>query len=348
MPLKLQAPRKSPNWSIRGTYLGIRVDKTCGTDKRPVARAILKRLETAIERGQYPAPEIQPAEGAPTFQRAALKYLEDGRRKRFVARLVKYFGAKPLSEFNQDVIDEAARFLYPDGNPATRNASIYTPTSAILRHAGIKLEIKRPKGGRGRIVTDFLMPNDAFAIINAAETFDIELALLLRVLLYTGCRVGEALALRWEDVDLEKAIARVRHSKNGEPRTMRLREDLRDLLKAHPQHDHQARIFRFHQGGWLKSKLLRAKLLVCGLDQPARVKGQKRHVPAHRLSWVNFHTFRHTWATWMRRYGGADVQGLVATGNWRDARSASRYAHVLPRDEWDRVDLLPAADKRTA
>jgi hypothetical protein len=41
-------------------------------------------------------------------------------------------------------------------------------------------------------------------------------------------------------------------------------------------------------------------------------------VPPYRLSWVTFHTFCHTWATWMRRFGGADLQGLVATGRWRD------------------------------
>ena len=52
-------------------------------------------------------------------------------------------------------------------------------------------------------------------------------------------------------------------------------------------------------------------------------------------------TFRHTWATWMRRYGGTDVQGLTSTGNWRDRRSAARYAHVVAREEWERVDNLP-------
>jgi integrase len=47
----------------------------------------------------------------------------------------------------------------------------------------------------------------------------------------------------------------------------------------------------------------------------------------YRLAFVGFHTFRHTWATWMRRYGGADLQGLAATKNWRDPKSAARYAH---------------------
>ncbi len=44
-------------------------------------------------------------------------------------------------------------------------------------------------------------------------------------------------------------------------------------------------------------------------------KAQRRHLPLYRLSWVNFHSFRHTCASWMRRYAGADLQALVATGN---------------------------------
>jgi hypothetical protein len=64
--------------------------------------------------------------------------------------------------------------------------------------------------------------------------------------------------------------------------------------------------------------------------------------PDNRLAWVNFHSFRHTWATWMRRYGGLDTGGLVATRNWRDERSASRYAHAVTSEEWDAVERLPA------
>jgi hypothetical protein len=46
----------------------------------------------------------------------------------------------------------------------------------------------------------------------------------------------------------------------------------------------------------------------------------------------------------MRR-AGTDIQGLVATGNWRDPRSAARCAHVVPREEWQRVDDLPSRGK---
>jgi hypothetical protein len=46
-----------------------------------------------------------------------------------------------------------------------------------------------------------------------------------------------------------------------------------------------------------------------------------------------------------RRFGGADLQGLVATGRWRDPLSAARYAHVVSHEEWDRVDMLPTMGK---
>jgi hypothetical protein len=56
---------------------------------------------------------------------------------------------------------------------------------------------------------------------------------------------------------------------------------------------------------------------------------------------VNFHTFCHTWATWMRRYGGLDDKGLVATGRWKDIASASRYSHTVVSEESKRADRLP-------
>jgi hypothetical protein len=97
-------------------------------------------------------------------------------------------------------------------------------------------------------------------------------------------------------------------------------------------------VFAFRYGGQLKVLLKRATCLACGVAAPKR----NEPAPPHRLRWVNFHTFCHTWATWMRRYGGADIKDLVATGRWRDERSAHRYTHVVAREAWDRVERLPA------
>src|SRR5262249_11474244 len=63
-----------------------------------------------------------------------------------------------------------------------------------------------------------------------------------------------------------------------------------------------------------------------------RARQKRRPVPwrkpEHRLKWVTFHSFRHTWATWMRRYAKATIDDLVDSNNWKDRRSAARYVHA--------------------
>ena len=170
--LKLVAPRKgkSPNFTIRGSYLGVAVDKSSGTHKRSVARSVLNDLQGKIERGENPPREPQAAPNTPTFLSAAVAYLEAGRRPRYVARLIKHFGQTRLAEIDQAAIDTAAVVLHPNATPATRNTCVYTPVSAILRHAGVDIKLRRPKGAKGRTVTDYLTPADAFAIIKAGRS----------------------------------------------------------------------------------------------------------------------------------------------------------------------------------
>jgi integrase len=257
--------------------------------------------------------------------------------------LLKHFGETLISDIDQAAIDEAAKTLLPTGAPDYRNRRIYTPVSAVLHHAlGDDCpRIRRPKGSKGRERKEFMWREDAFAIIAEADKIDPEFGLYLRLLLYTGIRKSEGLNLLAADVKPEERAAWLRTSKNEDPRMLRLREDLARRLAVHiEQHQGREYLFKFKEGGHFKHLLLRAKLAACGLPCPVRRPTDWRP-PEYRLAFVGFHTFRHTWATWMRRYAGADVQGLVATGNWRDPRSAQRYSHVVAREEWDRVDDLP-------
>ena len=53
MPLKLVPPRKgkSPNWTIRGTHIGVYVDLSEKNPRRAVEERQLRELERKIERG---------------------------------------------------------------------------------------------------------------------------------------------------------------------------------------------------------------------------------------------------------------------------------------------------------
>ena len=128
-------------------------------------------------------PKERPEPNAPTFLSAALAYMQAGRSRRGLAALIDHFGETPLVEINQQAIDAAAIAIKPDVTPATRNTYVYTPISAVMHYAlgDDAPKIRRPKGAKGRIVTDFLSPADASAIIAAAEAIDLEFALLIAV-----------------------------------------------------------------------------------------------------------------------------------------------------------------------
>jgi integrase len=324
MPLKLVAPRKSPNWSIRGTYLGRYVDRSAKTGKRAVAQQVLKGIERQIERGQL------SAKGEATFASAAAKYMRAGGERTYLTRLLEHFGDKPLREIDQDAIDAAAIELYPLGSAATRNRSVYTPVSAVLRRAGEACQLRRPQGSGGNQVTAWLWPEQAEAIFAEAEKLDPDFAALCIILCYTGLRLSEALGLTWNDVRLQDGFAYVPDTKNDDPRAVFLPPvavaALGNLEQRGP------RPFRFSKGGHIYS-LLKVAAIKAGVDLPERSA---------------FHIFRHTYATWMRRYAGLDERGLVGTGAWKDRKSAARYAHVVVSEEARRAVMLPTPKTRKA
>jgi|GEM_PF-3096156 integrase len=83
-------------------------------------------------------------------------------------------------------------------------------------------------------------------------------------------------------------------------------------------------------------------MVACSLEKPRRLKkGKKLPRPPYELDWVNFHTFCHTYATWMRRYGGLDTKDLIDTGRWKSEQSAARYAHAVTGEAASKAALLP-------
>ena len=331
MPLKLRPPRKgkTPNYEIRGAYLGVPVEVSSGTHKRSIALSQLRKIEECIEQhGQYPAPAPQPRDGEPTFLSAAVRYMQDGGSRRYVAPLIKHFSETPLSEMKQAAIDEAAAKLFPGGAPDYRNRAVYTPIIAILRHElGDKCPtFRRPKGSKGRTKRDFMWPDDAFAVIREADKIDPEFGLYLCLLLYTGIRKSEGLDALAADVKPEERAAWLRTSKNEDPRMLKLREDIVEPLAKHLENHTGERLFKFNDGGHFKHLLLRAKLAACGLPCPKRRPvGWKP--PEHRLSFV--------WLSYLPPHLG-DVDEAIRRGrragpyrNWKLARSAERRS-ILP------------------
>jgi integrase len=325
MSLKLVPPRNgmSPFWRLRGTYLGRYIDKSTKARKLTIARKVMAKIEREIEHGAF------SIEGERTFANAAAAYIKTGGERTYIGKLLEHFGDKPLSQIDQAAIDAAAFALYPNASPATHNRQVYTPCSAVLRRGGVSLNLRRPSGAGGNKATAWLWPEQAEAIFAEAEKLDPEFAALLIVLCYTGMRLSEALGLTWNDVRLAEGFAYVADTKNAEPRAVFLPPVAVAALANLQRDSDRRRPFHFVKGGHLYS-MLRAAAFKAGVELPERSA---------------FHIFRHTYATWMRRYAGLDTKGLVATGAWKDRKSADRYEHVQVSEEARKAVLLPVGRK---
>jgi integrase len=332
---KLVPPRegKTKFWYVRGTYCGIRLDHSTGTGEERAAKRIIATWRKQAERGEFKLGQSEPEGGAPTFARAAIAYMKAGGECKFLEPILKAWPAKLLAEIDQIAIDTLAAQLYPNAPASTRNRQVYTPVSAVMKHIGLERKIKRPKGWRGNRRTFWLKPEPTFALLEAATAIDAEFGIFCTLLNYTGLRLGEALALTVENVDLSRGYAYVPDTKTDTPRAVHLPPVCITALANLPRgFAGSGRLFRFHAGQRLDDRL--------------RLACQRANVVLPRRTL--FHVFRHNYGTWMRLYGGLDGLGLIRTGVWADMDSVERYSHSETSAEARRADELPVPGRRKA
>lgn len=312
MSLKLYGPipGKTTNYRIRGSLLGVRVDRSTGTGNAKLAEKILRdeirRIEDETMRGP-----VKPK--GKTFGEGVKSYVLGGGDKRFVAPLLNHFKDIELSEISQEMIDDAALALYPGSTPSTRNRQVYTVMSAILKANRINMPIARPKGWRGVKRTFFFEPAEVERLLVEASRQEPEFGLFLTFLFYTGLRLNEALSLQIRNLSLSEARAFIETTKNGLPRTVHLPVPLVAALANHPRgYDREGKVFRYLKGSRLYRRLDRAAV-AAGVTIP---------------DGVSFHAFRHTYGAYLRRYGNLDTSGLVASGAWLSHDAARRYEHT--------------------
>ena len=84
---------------------------------------------------------------------------------------------------------------------------------------GVMSEIKK-KPGRNHGVRHALTVEQQRAFMNYTSNSPVfnHWAPLFTVLLGTGCRIGEIIGIRWEDIDLEKRLININHSVTYYPR----------------------------------------------------------------------------------------------------------------------------------
>ena len=161
----------------------------------------------------------------------------------------------------------------------------------------------------------------------------------------TGCRFGEAAALRWVDVNLDAGTARIARSyssgthlgptKTGRERVVELSSRLRALLAARQPTilSDGALVFPNQSGGFLLDAYFRNKVFNPVVREAL---GSERH---HRP-----HDLRHTWAT-LHLSRGTPLKWIQAQGGWTTAKVLlDTYGHWLPTESRGFADALTTAE----
>ena len=178
--------------------------------------------------------------------------------------------------------------------------------------------------------TDFLTFDECDALLAGC---DPEWRAMITVAARTGLRLGELMALRWEDVDLRNGRIVVRRNvvkgkfgtpKGGKSRTVDLGDDAIGALKSH-RHLRGELVFSDDAG-----KLLRLPVVRYGLERSCRISKSR---------YIGWHVLRHTFASHlvMRGVSLSAVQKLLGHTT---ITMTMRYAHLSPDVTRDAVRLI--------
>lgn len=187
-------------------------------------------------------------------------------------------------------------------------------------------KIKRPKV-RERKIECFSI-REQRKIENAVLTSRKHKYFGVLLCLYTGLRIGEVVALKWNDIDLKKGMLSVNKTCYDTPE---------GLVFDDPKTVHSRRIIPLPRQIMPilreKRKTSKSDFVVSDKGKPVSVRSFQRSfellLKRHRIKHRGFHALRHTFAT-RALESGMDVKTLSEIlGHKNPSITLSRYAHSL-------------------
>ena len=178
---------------------------------------------------------------------------------------------------------------------------------------------------------------------------------LYAVALSLGLRQGEALGLRWQDIDLDAGTLQIRSSLQWLPRSApelvepKTRQSRRNLavpppliaqLKAHRARQKEERLLAGPRWRGEEWKLVFPNT-IGGPFSKNTLHGQfKRQLQAAMLPNVRFHDLRHSCASLLLAQGVHPRVVMEILGHSTIALTMNIYSHVLPQTQREALDTL--------
>jgi integrase len=149
---------------------------------------------------------------------------------------------------------------------------------------------------------------DEKAGANAASNYTIA---ALRLLIYTGCRLGEVLSLKWEDVNLKENFIHLKDSKVGE-RGIPLNESAKNVILGLKKQADNPHVFCGNKKG---THLVTIQKIWDRIRQKAGIPD------------VRIHDLRHSFASFALKKG-VSLYGVSKLLGHKNIATTTRYAHL--------------------
>lgn len=223
-----------------------------------------KKVLGKAELGQDPAAEVRERRSGMLFREWAEDYVAEIEKtkksaddvRRYLAVAITQFGRLPLAHVKQAdvaayrdsfVVEKAARGPRPTSDTAKPGAvranralaTLKACLAAAVKAGHVERNVAAPVELRADVSpprSRVLSEEEQARLLKALEKEpDWIAATVVRLSLATGCRVGEALDARWEDVDLEGLAWRLPSPKSGKVQFIALTPAVAKLLKGLPR-----------------------------------------------------------------------------------------------------------------
>lgn len=179
--------------------------------------------------------------------------------------------------------------------------------------------IRKPPHGRPR--DRRLLPDEMERIILASQAPDF--AAIVRLAYETAMRRGEILSLRWENIDLDRQVAYLPITKNGEARSVPLSRAACTLLLSLP---HRSDGLVFHKNPTSLSGAFQRALQRARGQYVEECKQVGRNADSKFLVGVRFHDLRHEATTRFVEMGLSLLEVSAITGH-KTLAMLKRYSH---------------------
>ena len=216
------------------------------------------------------------------------------------------------------------------------------PANGIFKQMGISRSTEKKNKNTGKDKIDYLTMDQARLFLQTCGKQWPEYKVFFMFMFLTGCRLGEAVALEWGDINwndhfvqFNKAFRlELTPTKNGKARNVDLSEQLVEELRQHRRMQRGGNVVFItsrdlvfpYKGGYLRQ------------NQARRIF--KRVLKRVELPDIRLHCIRHSYASIMLANGATLDYVKRMLGHSSISMTSDLYGHLMPNRDRSSVNLL--------